>query len=426
MKILRSSERNFRYEFEKILKRKETLASPLETEIAKILEDVRLRGDKALISYTEKWDKHKIKDGKIAVTKVEIKKAYQQLKKEEITALKRAADNITRFYEKQPINNFSLKENGLELGLRFTPIEKVGIYVPGGKASYPSTVLMNAIPAKVAGVQYLAMVTPFVEGQVNPAVLVAADIAQVDHIYKVGGAHAIAALTYGTPSIPKVDKVVGPGNLYVTIAKKLVFGFIGIDMIAGPTEICILAGEQADPKIIAADLLSQAEHDENATCVLVTFDINFAHRVDGELRRQLRLTPRRSIAESAIKNRTFIIITKNVESAVGLINEIAPEHLELVIKDAAKIAEKIRNAGAIFLGHHAPVALGDYFAGPSHVLPTAGTAKFSSCLNVQDFLKATSIIGCDEKAFKRMSPDIIRLAEMESLIAHADSIRARL
>ncbi len=426
MKILRSTERNFRYEFEKILKRNELLNHQMANTVWEILEDVRLRGDKALISYTEKFDKYKIKDGKLAVTKAEIKKAYQQLKKDEVQALKKAADNITHFYKKQPIGNFSFKQGGVSLGLRFSPIERVGIYVPGGKAAYPSSVLMNALPARVAGVKHISMVTPFIEGQVNPAVLVAADIAKVDEIYKVGGAHAIAALTHGTPSIRKVDKIVGPGNIYVTLAKKLVFGMVGIDMIAGPTEVAILADESAEPKIVAADLLSQAEHDENATCILVTYNINFAHRVDGELRRQVRNTARKNIAEQAVKNRTFIIVAKDLKNAVELIDEIAPEHLELLVTNPEKVAEQVHHAGAIFMGQYTPVAYGDYIAGPSHVLPTSGTARFSSGLSVQDFLKTSSLISYDQKAFKEAAKDVIKLAEMESLTAHADSVKIRL
>ena len=392
MKILRSSERNFRYEFEKILKRNDQITQDLQDNVFRILDDVRLRGDKALLAFTEKWDKHKPKDGKLLVTKAEIKNAYKKLKKTEIAALKNAASNIETFYKKQPVQAFQLKSEGVQLGLRFSPIERVGIYVPGGKAAYPSSVLMNALPAKVAGVKEIIMVTPFIEGEVNPAVLVAADIAGVDEIHKIGGAHAIAALAYGTNTIGKVDKIVGPGNIYVTLAKKMVFGIVGIDMIAGPTEVCIIADESADPKIVATDLLSQAEHDENATCVLITLNINFAHRVDGELRRQLRTISRKAIAESAIKNRTFIVVARNQENAIELVNEIAPEHLQIAYKNPDSIVDKIKNAGAIFMGYHTPVALGDYYAGPSHVLPTAGTARFSSGLNVLDFVKSSSII----------------------------------
>lgn len=426
MKILRASDRNFRYEFEKILKRNDLINQELETDILKIIDDVRLRGDKALISYTSQWDNFKPKEGKLAVTRAEIKKAYTKVKKEDIKALELASSRIEEFYKKEPIPNFSYEKSGITLGQRYTAIESVGVYVPGGKASYPSSVLMNALPAKVAGVKRISMTTPFVDGNVEPIVLVAADIAGIKDIYKVGGAHAIAALTYGTSSVSKVDKIVGPGNIYVNLAKKLVFGLVGVDMFAGPTEIGIIADDSADPRIIAADLMSQAEHDEFATCVLLTFNVNFAHKVDGELRRQLRKTERKAIAEKSIKNRTFIIVCKNEDSAAKLCDEIAPEHLELAVKNPEALCEKINNAGAIFLGHHSPVVLGDYLAGPSHVLPTAGTARFSSPLRVIDFLKASSLISFDEKAFNKYSSTAIQLAEMESLSAHAESVKSRI
>lgn len=426
MKILRASERNFRYEFEKILKRSASLANDAASDVFKIVDDVALSGDKALINYTEKWDKHTLKEGKIAVTRAEIKKAMSEVSKETINDLKAAAKNIENFYSKQPIPNFEFEEKGLKLGLRYTPIDKIGIYVPGGKAFYPSSVLMNAIPAKVAGVKKVFMATPFFEGKVHPAVLAAAEIAKVDKIYKVGGAHAVAAFTYGTSSVEAVDKIVGPGNIYVTLAKKIVYGQVGIDMIAGPTEVCIIADQDANPKIVAADLLSQAEHDEHATCVLITFNINFAHKVDGEVRRQLRKAARREIAQKAIKERTFIIIAKDSKQAVKLSNEIAPEHLELMLKDAEKVVELVTHAGAIFLGYDSPVAMGDYFAGPSHVLPTAGTARFSSVLNILDFMKASSVTHYDNKALKKHADQVIKLAEMETLEAHAESVRLRL
>jgi len=426
MKTLRSSDRNFRYEFEKILKRGVNFTKEVKREVDSILDEVRLRGDKAVQKYTHKFDRVNLEPNKMLVTKVEIKKAARSLPKEEFAALKTAAKRIETFHKKQKYSAFQISGDGITVGQRVLPLLRVGVYVPGGKAAYPSSVLMNVIPARVAGVKDIVMATPFVDGQVAPSVLAAADIAGVDTIYKMGGAQAIAAMAYGTGQVKRVDKIVGPGNAYVAQAKKEVYGLVDIDMMAGPTEVLIIADMDAPPSWVAADLLSQAEHDENSMAVLVTFNSNYAHRVEGEIRRQLRALSRRKIAEVSIKNRTFLIVAKNIAEGISLSNEIAPEHLQLAVKDPKKHLDSIHNAGAIFLGNHTPEACGDYLAGPSHVLPTTGNARFGSPLSVLDFLKTSSVISYDLKALKKQSDTLIRLAEMEGLTGHAESVRVRL
>ena len=426
MKTLRSSDRNFRYEFEKILKRGEELSREVEREVDSILEEIKLRGDKAVQKYTLKFDRFDVDPAKFAVPKADIKKAYKAVAKADLEALELAAHRIKTYHEKQKHAPFETTGEGISVGQRVSPLQRVGVYVPGGKAAYPSSVLMNAIPAKVAGVETVIMTTPFVEGNCAPSVLVAADLAGVDTVYKIGGAQAIGAMAYGTGFIKRVDKIVGPGNAYVAQAKRQVYGLVDIDMIAGPSEILIIADEDAEPSWIAADLLSQAEHDENASAILVTFNSNYAHRVEGEIRRQLRALGRRKIAEASIKNKAFIIVAKNMTEATDLVNEIAPEHLQLAIKDPKSALPQVRNSGAIFLGYYTPEACGDYIAGPSHVLPTAGSARFSSPLGVYDFLKTTSIISFDAKALNKYGDAIVRIAELEGLTGHAQSIKLRL
>ncbi len=426
MKTLRSSDRNFRYEFEKILKRGETLTQEVEREVDSILEEVRLRGDKAVQKYSDKFDHFDVDPVKFTVTKIEIKKAYKEVSTEDLQALEFAAKRIRAFHEKQKVAGFELNDDGISVVQRVMPLARVGIYVPGGKAAYPSTVLMNAIPAKVAGVPDIVMTTPFVNGECAPAVLVAADLAGVDMIFKVGGAQAVGAMAYGTGVIKRVDKIVGPGNAYVATAKRKVYGLVDVDMVAGPSEILIIADENAEPSWVAADLLSQAEHDENASSILITFNANYAHRVEGEIRKQLRFLTRRKIAEASIKSKAFIIVAKNIQEAADLANEIAPEHLQLAIKDFKSTLPHIKNAGAVFLGYNTPEACGDYIAGPSHVLPTSGSARFSSPLGVHDFLKINSVISFDAKGLQKHADTIIRLAELEGLQAHANSIRVRL
>lgn len=425
MKTLRSSDRNFRYEFEKILKRGVNLTKEVKREVDAILDEVRLRGDKAVQKYTQRFDKVSIEPNKLQVTPAEIKKAHKEISKEDLAALKLAAKRIEAFHKKQKYQDFQMSADGITVGQRVTPLQRVGVYVPGGKAAYPSSVLMNVIPARVAGVKDIIISTPCVDGKVAPSVLVAADIAGVDTIYKMGGAQAIGAMAYGTAQVKQVDKIVGPGNAYVAQAKKEVYGLVDIDMIAGPSEVCILAEVTANPAWMAADLLSQAEHDQNATAILITFNSNYAHRVEGEIRRQLRSLSRRKIAEVSIKNKTFLIVAKTVNEGLDLINEIAPEHLELAVKDPKKLLPKVHNAGAIFLGEHTPEACGDYLAGPNHVLPTTGNARFASPLSVLDFLKSSSVISFEPKALKKHSETLIRLAEMEGLTGHAQSVRAR-
>ncbi len=426
MKTLRSSDRNFRYEFEKILKRGEELSREVEREVDSILEEIKLRGDKAVQKYTLKFDRFDVDPAKFAVPKTDIKKAYKAVSKPDLEALELAAHRIKTYHEKQKYSPFESSGEGINVGQRVLPLQRVGVYVPGGKAAYPSSVLMNAIPAKVAGVETVIMTTPFVEGTCAPSVLVAADLAGVDMVYKIGGAQAIGAMAYGTGFIKRVDKIVGPGNAYVAQAKRQVYGLVDIDMIAGPSEVLIIADEDAEASWIAADLLSQAEHDENASAILVTFNSNYAHRVEGEIRRQLRALGRRKIAEASIKNKAFIIVAKNLTEATDLANEIAPEHLQLAIKEPKTALPHIKNAGAIFLGYYTPEACGDYIAGPSHVLPTAGSARFSSPLGVYDFLKATSVISFDAKALNKYGEAIIRLAELEGLTGHAQSIKLRM
>lgn len=426
MKTLRSSDRNFRYEFEKILKRGADLTKEVKREVDAILDEVRLRGDKAVQKYTQRFDKVSIEPTKLQVTRAELKKAQKEVSKEQLAALKQAAKRIETFHKNQKYEAFSISAEGITVGQRVTPLQRVGVYVPGGKAAYPSSVLMNVIPARVAGVKEVVMATPCVDGQVAPSVLAAAEIAGVETIYKMGGAQAIGALAYGTAHVKQVDKIVGPGNAYVAQAKKEVYGLVDIDMIAGPSEICIIADVDANPAWMAADLLSQAEHDQNATAILITFNSNYAHRVEGEIRRQLRSLSRFKIAEVAIKNKAFIIVAKNMQEGIELANEIAPEHLELAVKDPKKVLDKVNNAGAIFLGEHTPEACGDYLAGPSHVLPTTGNARFASPLSVLDFLKTSSVISFDAKALKKHSDTIVQLAEMEGLTGHAQSVKMRL
>lgn len=426
MKTLRSSDRNFRYEFEKILKRGLDLTKEVKREVDSILDEVRLRGDKAVQKYTQKFDKVNVEPNKMMVSRAEIKKAHGAVSKEDVEALQTAAKRIEAYHKKQKYPGFEVKGDGIVVGQRVTPLKRVGVYVPGGKAAYPSSVLMNVIPARVAGVETVIMATPFVGGEVAPSVLVAAEIAGVDAIYKMGGAQAVGAMAYGTGQVKRVDKIVGPGNAYVAQAKKEVYGLVDIDMIAGPSEVLIIADMDAPPAWVAADLLSQAEHDENSLAVLITFNSNYAHRVEGEIRRQLRALSRRKIAEVSIKNRAFIIVAKNLKEGIGLANEISPEHLELAVKDPNKVVDQITNAGAIFLGNYTPEVCGDYIAGPSHVLPTNGNARFGSPLGVLDFLKFSSIISFDEKALKKHSDVLTHLAQMEGLTGHGASVQLRL
>lgn len=409
------------------LRRSSSLSDPeLESSTKKIVDDVKRNGDKALFKYTKRFDKLDLTKRTVKVKAREFERAESLVSKELRADLINAAKRIREFHKhKLPVENIYKDKLGNELGWLIRPIERAGLYVPGGKASYPSTVLMTAIPAKVAGVEELVLVTPCPGGELNPTVLVAASIAGVDSIYKVGGAQAVAAMAYGTESIPKVDKIVGPGNIYVTIAKKLVFGQVDIDMIAGPSEILIISDGSSPVSWVAADLLAQAEHDEMAVPLLVTDSREFGKEVQKEVSRQLKSLKRRNIASQAVKSQGRIFIVKNIDEAAQVANALAPEHLELCVKNPKSLLKKIKNAGAIFLGSMSTEAFGDYVAGPSHVLPTGGAARFSSPLSVYDFLRMPSVISISKKGFQKLGDCVINLAYSEGLEAHALSVKVR-
>ncbi len=398
----------------------------VEDIVADIIYNVRKNGDKAVFEYTEKFDKAKLAD--LAVKKEEIDEAIKLVEPKFIEILKKAAANITKFHSKQLRNSFIINdENGIVIGQKIIPVDRAGLYVPGGTAAYPSTVLMDAIPAKIAGCKEVVMVTPpDKDGKINPAILAAAYVAGVDRIFKVGGAQAIAALAYGTQSIPKVDKIVGPGNAFVAEAKKQVFGKVSIDMIAGPSEILVVADGKSNPRYVAADLLSQAEHDKLASAVLVTDSMELALEVQSEIENQLTSLKREEIARASIDNNGKIIVAENLSAAIEIANEIAPEHLELCVDNPFDYLDSIRHAGSIFMGRSCPEALGDYFAGPNHTLPTSGTAKFSSPLSVDDFIKKTQYTYYTKEALSRVAYDIAFFAEKEGLTGHARSAVIRL
>ena len=410
---------------EKELARSQFSYDDVNETVENILKDVKKRGDKALFEYTKKFDKVDLKT--LEVSEEEIQKAFDTIDKELLEVIKYSHDNIKLFHEKQVRNNFIVKkENGVSLGQIINPIEKVGLYVPGGTAAYPSTVLMNAVPAKIAGCKEIIMVTPPTsDGTILPSLLVAAKIAGVDRIFKVGGAQSIAALSYGTESIPKVYKIVGPGNIYVAMAKKMVYGEVSIDMIAGPSEVLIIADDSANPVHVAADLLSQAEHDKLAASILVTNSKELAKNVAEQLEIQLKELEREEIARVSIENQGRIIVTKTIDEAIKISNEIAPEHLELAVSNPFELLTKIKNAGSIFMGHNTPEPLGDYLAGPNHTLPTSGTAKFSSPLSVDDFIKKSSFIYYSKEGLEEVKDKVIKFAESEGLTAHARSVSKR-
>ncbi len=406
--------------------KRENIASNVECDVEKIIANVRAKGDSALYEYSEKFDKVTL--SALEVTQAEIDEAFESVEGEFIDIIKEAAANIREFHQKQVTNSFFINEkDGVMLGQRVTAIEKVGLYVPGGTAAYPSTVLMDSIPAKIAGCREIVMVTPPQrDGKVNPVILAAAKIAGVDRIFKVGGAQAIAALAYGTETLPKVDKIVGPGNAYVAEAKKQVFGKVAIDMIAGPSEILVVADKNSDPRCVAADMLSQAEHDKMAAAVLVTDSFDFAERVSEEIELQLVRLPRREIARASVDNNGKIIVAENdLLLAIEIANEIAPEHLELCVDNPFDYLDKVHHAGSIFMGRNCPEALGDYFAGPNHTLPTSGTAKFSSPLSVDDFVKKSQIIYYTKDALDKVSDKVAYFARKEGLDAHARSAEIR-
>lgn len=393
-----------------------------------IIADIKVNGDKALFEYTKKFDKFDVNNDNVLVTEDEIKEAYNKVDADLVRVIKKSAERIAAFHEKQKMNSWlEPSKNGEMLGQLIRPLQRVGVYVPGGKAAYPSSVLMNIIPAKVAGVEEIVMTTPpSADGKISPTTIVAADIAGIHKIYKAGGAQAVAALAFGTESIPKVDKIVGPGNIFVALAKRSVYGYVNIDSVAGPSEILILADESANPQFVAADLLSQAEHDELASAVLITDCKELAEKVQIEAENQTNRMERKEIIKKSQDNYGAIIVVNNFDEACDLCNQIAPEHLEISTKEPFSLLPKIQNAGAIFLGHYTPEPLGDYMAGPNHVLPTGGTARFFSPLSIDDYIKKSSIISFSKEAMQELGPDVVKFAEAEGLTAHANSIKVRL
>ncbi len=428
MKILRAGNKDFDRYVSQVEGRAAQDSLRLEREVRSILEDVRKRGEAALIHYTRVFDGVRIPAHHWEVKRREVKEAYGKIPGGFLRTLKEAARRIRKFHRHSSETraaSWKQEEKGIRLGQVMGPLERVGIYVPGGKASYPSTVLMAAIPAKVAGVREILMVTPPRKEGISPAVLVAADLAGVDRIYRVGGIQAIAALAYGTDSIPKVYKIVGPGNRYVATAKRLVYGDVDIDMVAGPSEIVIVSDKDTPPRFVAADLISQAEHDEMALAVLITDSEAFGREVEKEVGRQLSFLKRKKVASASLGRRGAILIVRNLEQAIDLVNRIAPEHLELAVSKPLSLAKNVKHAGAVFLGPHTPEAIGDYMAGPNHILPTAGTARFSSALGVEDFIKRTNLIRFTQGALKRFEKDVKRFAEWEGLEGHYQAVQMR-
>ena len=428
MKIFRAGEKGFERCLSGMEERGEQRSLRLEGKVRSILEDVRKGGDRALIRYTQVFDGLQIPIHQLRVKRSEVESAYKNVPSDLLGTLKKATRRIQKFHHLQSrrlIQPLKRKERGIELEQMMTPLERVGIYVPGGKASYPSTVLMAAIPAKVAGVREILMVTPPQKGGISPAVLVAADLAGVDRIYQVGGVQAVAALAYGTKSIPKVDKIVGPGNQYVATAKRLVCGEVDIDMVAGPSEIVVVSDGSTPFSFVAADLISQAEHDEMALSVLITNSEAFGREVEKEVERQLPFLRRRRVASQSLNRRGAILIVKNLEQAIQLVNRIAPEHLELAVSRPVSLIKSVRHAGAVFLGAYTPEAIGDYMAGPNHILPTAGTARFSSPLGVDDFVKRTNVVSVTQRALGRFEKDVKRFADWEGLEGHYRAVQVR-
>mgnify|MGYP004453977591 CR=1 FL=1 len=411
---------------ENLLKRSPNNYGEFEGRVNDIIQNVREKKDEAIFDYTKRFDGADINTGNILVTEEEIKEAYAQVDEKLLGVIQKALVNIRKYHEKQMQNSWFTCEDGIILGQKVTPLNIAGVYVPGGKAVYPSSVLMNVLPAKVAGVPRIVMCTPpGKDGKVYPSTLVAAKEAGVDEIYKVGGAQAIAAMAFGTESVPKVDKIVGPGNIYVALAKKAVFGYVSIDSIAGPSEILVLADETANARYVAADLLSQAEHDEMASAILITTSRKLAEEVSKEVDQFVAVLSRKEIIQKSLDNYGYILVAPTMEDAIDATNEIASEHMEIVTKDPFHVMTRIKNAGAIFIGEYSSEPLGDYFAGPNHVLPTNGTAKFFSALSVDDFIKKSSIISYSREALEPIHKDIETFAECEQLTAHANSIRVR-
>lgn len=427
MRKIRLDDASMENILESLLKRSPNQYDSYQDTVNEILNEVKEKGDEALFRYTKKFDKAEITPHNIRVTGEEIQEAYAQVEASLVEVMKKSLANIQDFHKKQLRNSWiETREDGVVLGQRITPLESVGVYVPGGKAAYPSSVLMNIIPAQVAGVERIVMVTPpGADGKVNPATLVAADLAGATEVYKVGGAQAVAALAYGTASIKKVAKICGPGNIFVALAKKTVYGHVSIDSIAGPSEILVLADETANPRYVAADLLSQAEHDELASAILVTTSEELAVKVEEEIQEFLKTLSRADIIRKSLENYGYCLVADSMSDAIQAANEIASEHLEILTKNPFDTMTRIKNAGAIFLGEYSSEPLGDYFAGPNHVLPTNGTAKFFSPLNVDDFIKKSSLISYSKEALEPIHKDIIQFANAEQLTAHANSIAVR-
>ena len=426
MKIYKYTDRDFDAIVSALVNRADVDFMNHDETVRSILQDVREKGDSAVLKYTHRFDCHDLPLEGLRVTPEEFADAYSKVQPEQIDALKLAAENIRKFHQRQVQESWEYRRDEVLLGQMIRPLAIVGIYVPGGKASYPSSVLMNAIPAKVAGVERIVMCSPAPDGDFSPHALVAADLAGITEIFKVGGAQAVAAMAFGTASIPRVDKIVGPGNIYVALAKRMVFGGVDIDMIAGPSEILIVADETARAEFVAADLLSQAEHDEEAVTILVTPSESLAKEVQKELDKQKKQRKRTSIIESSLDSQCRLLVVASLADGIDLANRIASEHLELAVENPESWAKKIKNAGAIFLGNYTPEAMGDYLAGPNHVLPTGGTARFSSPLGVYDFIKRTSLIGYSKKALQKHADAVTILAEMEDLDAHAEAVKIRL
>jgi histidinol dehydrogenase len=427
MKIIDSQNNDINAELRRIINRGEAATEDVAATVREVVERVRREGDPAVLEYTEKFDKVKLTHKDMRISPEEIKEAYAHVDAKKVDALKLAARNIRAFHEKQKISSWVTQEaDGVILGNLARPIRSAGVYVPGGKACYPSSVLMNVIPAKTAGVEQLVMCCPAPGGILNPYILVAADIAGVSEIYKIGGAQAVAAMAYGTATIPKVDKIVGPGNIYVATAKRYVFGQVDIDMIAGPSEILIIADHTANPVFVASDLLSQAEHDELASSLLVTTSRELAEKVDAEIEKQLANLIRKDIARKAIDRFGAVVIVEDLHKAADVSNSIAPEHLELAVEQPFELLSKIKNAGAIFLGHYSPESVGDYVAGPNHVLPTGGTARFFSPLSTDSFMKKSSLIFYTQEGLDKVAEAVMQIADVEGLEAHGNTIKVRM
>jgi histidinol dehydrogenase len=426
VRFLRVGEQGYEEYVSRVEQRATQDSLRLEREVRSILNAVKKRGDEALVHYTRAFDGVRISIHRLRVERREVGQAYEKISEDFLRTLEKAARRIRKFHRLRSSKSIIDLEKGIRLGQVIRPLERVGVYVPGGKASYPSTVLMAAIPAKVSGVQEIVMTTPPHKDGISPAVLVAADLAGVDQIYRVGGAHAIAALAYGTASIPKVDKIVGPGNRYVATAKRLVYGTVDVDMVAGPSEIVVLSDGKTPPSFVAADLISQAEHDEIALAILITTSEAFGKEVEKDVEKQLSFLKRREIARTSLGRRGAILIVKNLDQAIKLVNRIAPEHLEICFSKPLSVLKDIKNAGAVFLGPYTPEAIGDYLAGPNHILPTAGTARFSSPLGVEDFVKRINAMSFTQEALRRFEKDVKRFTEWEGLEGHYRSVQVRL